>query len=87
MTRLQVRVIEDGEEESGTASGCCALAAYLALQRGGPNSRHAYAIEQGIEIGRRSLLCVEVRLDEQGTDVARITLSARAAFVMEGRLL
>jgi len=87
ITRLQVRAIAGGIEEAATASGCCALAAYLSLQKGGRNSRHAYAIEQGDEIGRRSQLCIEVRLNEHGTGVARVTLSARATFVLEGRLL
>ncbi|PGH18690.1 hypothetical protein AJ80_04438 [Polytolypa hystricis UAMH7299] len=87
ITRLQVRMVAGGKEEAGSASGCCTLAAYLALQKGGKDSRHAYAIEQGVEMGRRSQLCVEVRLDEEGTEISRITLSARAAFAMEGRLL
>lgn len=87
ITRLEVRVIADGVEEAASASGCCALAAHLALQKGGKNSRHAYAIEQGIEMDRRSQLCVEVRLNEQGTGVSRITLSGRTTFVMEGRLV
>ncbi|EEP81946.1 predicted protein [Uncinocarpus reesii 1704] len=87
ITRLEVRVIADGVEEAASASGCCALAAHLAMQKGGKGSRHAYAIEQGIEMGRRSQLCIEVRLNEQGTGVSRITLSGRATMVMEGRLL
>lgn len=87
ITRLQVRVISEGSEDAATASGCCALAVYLALQKGGKNSRHAYAIEQGVQMGRPSQLCIEVRLNEHGTGVSRITLSGRATFVMEGRLL
>ncbi|PGG95554.1 hypothetical protein AJ79_09985, partial [Helicocarpus griseus UAMH5409] len=87
ITRLRVRVIAAGLEEAASASGCCALAAYLALQKGGENSRHAYAIEQGTDIGRRSQLCVEVRLNEKGTGVSRVSLSAKATFVMEGKLL
>ncbi|KKZ64300.1 hypothetical protein GX50_08888 [[Emmonsia] crescens] len=87
ITRLRVRVIAAGLEEAASASGCSALAAYLALQKGGANSRHAYAIEQGVDIGRASQLCVEVRLDEAGTGVSRVTLSAKATFVMEGKLL
>ncbi|EDN08890.1 predicted protein [Histoplasma mississippiense (nom. inval.)] len=59
ITRLRVRVIAAGLEETASASGCSALAAYLALQKGGANSRHAYAIEQGVDIGRASQLRVE----------------------------
>ncbi|QSS51248.1 hypothetical protein I7I53_06514 [Histoplasma capsulatum var. duboisii H88] len=87
ITRLRVRVIAAGLEEAASASGCSALAAYLALQKGGANSRHAYAIEQGVDIGRVSQLCVEVRLNETGTSVSRVSLSAKTTFVMEGRLL
>ncbi|OAX81163.1 hypothetical protein ACJ72_04496 [Emergomyces africanus] len=87
ITRLRVRVIAAGLEEAASASGCSALAAYLALQKGGANSRHAYAIEQGVDIGRASQLCVEVRLNKTGTEVLRVTLSAKATFVMEGKLL
>ncbi|EFW16640.1 hypothetical protein D8B26_001369 [Coccidioides posadasii str. Silveira] len=87
ITRLEARVIADGVEEAASASGCCALAAHLAMQKGGKNSRHAYAIEQGIEMGRKSQLCIEVRLNEQGSGVSRITLSGRATMVMEGKLL
>ncbi|KAK2809002.1 hypothetical protein FQN50_004276 [Emmonsiellopsis sp. PD_5] len=87
ITKLRVRVIAAGLEEAASASGCCALAAYLALQKGGAGSRHAYAIEQGVEIGRSSQLCVEVKLNSLGTGISRVTLSAKATFVMEGKLL
>ena len=87
ITRLHVRMIANGVEEAVTPTGCCALAAQLALQKGEKGSRHVYAIEQGVEMGRRSQLCVEVMLDSQGTRVARLVLSGRAAFTTEGRLL
>ncbi|KAI2085104.1 hypothetical protein LOZ36_004272 [Ophidiomyces ophidiicola] len=87
ITRLVVRVIAGGVEEAASASGCCALAAYLALQKGGASSRHAFAIEQGIEMGRKSQLCIDVRLNEQGTGVVKIMLSGKMTLAMEGRLL
>lgn len=87
VTRLQARVISDGTEDTATAPACCALAAFLALQKGGEYSRHAYEIEQGIEMGRRSQLWIEVRLNERGTRVSRIILSGRATFITEGTLL
>ncbi|WEW60520.1 hypothetical protein PRK78_006007 [Emydomyces testavorans] len=86
-TRLEVRVVADGVEEAASASGCCALAAYLALQKGGKGASYRYAIVQGVEMERKSQLCVEVGLNEEGTEVARITLSGRTVLVMEGRLL
>lgn len=87
VTRLQARMITNGVEEAVTPSGICALAAYLALQKGDRSGRYVYAIEQGIEIGRRSQLCVEVRLNAKGTKVSRLILSGRAAFITEGKLL
>jgi hypothetical protein len=87
ITRLQVRMIANGREEAVTPTGCCALAAHLALQKGGQGARHAFAVEQGVEIGRRSQLCVEVRLNDQGTQVSRVILSGRGVFITEGKLL
>ncbi|KAI5298392.1 hypothetical protein KEM55_003443, partial [Ascosphaera atra] len=49
--------------------------------------RHAYAFEQGAHVGRQSQLCVDVQLEPSGRDVASITLSGRAAYSMEGKLL
>lgn len=40
-----------------------------------------------MEMGRSSQACVEVTLNETGTEVASVTLSGKAAFVTEGRLL
>jgi predicted PhzF superfamily epimerase YddE/YHI9 len=80
-------ITRSGREEAATPSGCCALAAYLALQKGEKGSRHAYAIMQGLEMVRPSQFCVEVRLNDQGTKVTRIILSGRGVFVSEGKLL
>ncbi|KAI1940071.1 hypothetical protein LOZ66_002506 [Ophidiomyces ophidiicola] len=87
ITRLAVRVVAGGVEEAASARGCCALAAYLALQKGWASSRHAFAIEQGIEMDRKSQLCIDVRLNEQGTGVEKIMLSGKMTLAMEGRLL
>jgi trans-2,3-dihydro-3-hydroxyanthranilate isomerase len=84
--RIRVRMICDGIEDPATGSGCSALAAFLALRKGGKDSRHAFAIEQGVEMGRRSQICIEVRLDGSGTEIASVTLSGRATFITEGRL-
>ncbi|KAK2763698.1 hypothetical protein FQN54_009314 [Arachnomyces sp. PD_36] len=87
INRIRVRMICDGIEDPATGSGCSALATYLALQKGGKDSRHGFAIEQGVEMGRRSQICIEVKLDASGTGVAGVTLSGRATFITEGRLL
>lgn len=85
--RIRVRMICDGIEDPATGSGCSALAAFLALRKGGKDSRHAFAIEQGVEMGRRSQICIEVKLDGTGAGITRVTLSGRATFTTEGRLL
>lgn len=85
--RIRVRMISNGIEDPATGSGCSALAAFLALRKGGKDSRHAFAIEQGVEMGRRSQICIEVKLDGSGNAISSVTLSGRATFITEGRLL
>lgn len=85
--KLHVRMIAIGLEDPATGSGNCALSAYLALQKGGKNAKHVFAVEQGVEMGRKSQLCVEIDLNEDGTSVAGVNLSGRATFIAEGRLL
>ncbi|KZZ92679.1 Phenazine biosynthesis PhzC/PhzF protein [Ascosphaera apis ARSEF 7405] len=86
ITRLSIRSIKNKKEEAASASACCAVAAYLALQK--PDIlRHAYAFEQGQHVGRNCQLCVDVQLEPSGREIANITLSGRAVFSMEGKLL
>ena len=87
INRIRVRMICDGIEDPATGSGCSALAVFLALRKGGKDSKHAFAIEQGVEMGRRSQICVEVTLDGSGTEVTNVTLSGRTVFITEGKLL
>lgn len=87
INRLRVRMIACRHGRPASGSGCCTLACYLALRRGGKSATHVYAFEQGVEMGRSSQACVEVTLNETGTEVASVTLSGKAEFVTEGRLL
>ncbi|KAA8648566.1 hypothetical protein EYZ11_001135 [Aspergillus tanneri] len=84
--RLHVRTIAIGFEDPACGSGACALAAYLALQRGGKGKKYRYQIDQGMEIGRRSRIVVDVVLDREGTGVAKVIMTGEATVVMEGRL-
>ncbi|KAK2863685.1 hypothetical protein FQN49_004094 [Arthroderma sp. PD_2] len=87
ITSLHVRVIQDGVEQTATAGACSILAAYLALQKGGNNSSHAFAIKQTTTTGRSSQLCLQIGLDENGTSVKRIVLSGRCTFISQGTLM
>lgn len=96
-------MIEGMIEDPATGAGCCALASYLALQLGDGGAKeahHVFAIEQGVEMGRRSQICVEVRVsageqkpreekeETKGKEVKvkEVVLSGKACFVMKGEL-
>ncbi|KAI9733689.1 MAG: hypothetical protein M1834_003292 [Cirrosporium novae-zelandiae] len=83
---LHVRMIAIGLEDPACGSGSSALAAYLSLQKGDKNGKYVYRIDQGLEMGRRSHIIVNVQLDDQGTGIASIALTGQAAFTMEGKL-
>ncbi|KAI5294725.1 hypothetical protein KEM52_003347 [Ascosphaera acerosa] len=82
ITRLSVRSIKNKKEEIASASSCCAVAAYLALQK--PDIlRHAYAFEQGQHMGRNCQLCVDVQLEPQVTTGPRASgLTKSRTFTM-----
>ncbi|KAM5498511.1 hypothetical protein McaMca56_003562, partial [Microsporum canis] len=87
ITSLHVRVIQDSVEQTATAGACSTLAAYLALQKGGNNSSHAFAMKQTTTTGRSSQLCLQIGLDENGTSVKRIVLSGRCTLISRGTLM
>ncbi|KAG0647256.1 putative isomerase [Hyphodiscus hymeniophilus] len=74
-------------EDPGTGSASSALGAWLALQEEeagkGP---FRYVFTQGIEMGKRNDISVEVTRDEAGTGIENILLSGPAVKVMEGTL-
>ena len=80
-------------EDPATGSAACALAAYLAVQ--GPSGEEGglveFEIAQGVEMGRRSDIAVQVRLgpgrDREGEQrVEEIRLGGSSVQVMEGTL-
>jgi PhzF family phenazine biosynthesis protein len=85
--KLRARMITQGIEDPATGSASCALSCYLALQKGGKGKMHVFAINQGVEMGRASQICVEVTLDEEGTGVKMVVISGRAIFVTRGELI
>jgi len=75
-------------EDPGTGSASSALACYLA----GLEPKEAgkgpvkFVFEQGVEIGRRNQIEVEVTRGDGGEGVEKVVLSGAAVTVMEGSL-
>ncbi|OCK84481.1 Diaminopimelate epimerase-like protein [Lepidopterella palustris CBS 459.81] len=83
---LRTRMIEGPLEDPATGSAASALAGYLSLKEGKPGQALKYAMTQGVEMGRRSNIGVEVVMAESdGIDT--INLVGGAVQVMEGRLV
>ena len=79
-------------EDPGTGSASSGLGCFLALteaREGGGNGRgrvHRFLFEQGVEMGRRNEIAVEVTLAEEGDGIEKVVLSGTAVQVMEGVL-
>ncbi|CAG8050584.1 unnamed protein product [Penicillium olsonii] len=83
---LRVRMIAIDLEDPACGSGGCSLGAYLALSNAHKSQRHRFCIDQGIEMGRDSLVIVDVVLDDERKKVSTIELSGHAAFAAEGKI-
>lgn len=75
-------------EDPGTGSACSALGCYLvsklpAAEGKGP---FQFVIEQGVEMGRRNEIFVEVTRGEGGEGIEKVILSGRAVKIMQGTL-
>jgi PhzF family phenazine biosynthesis protein len=75
-------------EDPGTGSASCALGCYLsgkipAAEGKGP---FQFVFEQGIEMGRRNEIFVEVARGARGEGIERVILSGRAVKTMQGML-
>lgn len=84
-TRLRTRMIEGPLEDPATGSAASDLAAYLSITEGAPNKTLRYEMTQGVEMGRRSDIFVEVEL-KGDQSVSKLYLEGGAVEVMEGRL-
>ncbi|KAF2454962.1 hypothetical protein BDY21DRAFT_97591 [Lineolata rhizophorae] len=83
--RLCARMFDDPLEDPATGSAASALAVYRTLRDGEPGKVSRYAITQGVEMGRRSEIGVEVALDEERR-IRDVVLSGWAVPVMEGKV-
>lgn len=101
---LQCRMIAQGLEDPGTGSASCALACYLATQgksddlvakteglklEEGKVEHSIFAIEQGIEMGRKCMIAVEVDTKREGGQqkIHTVILSGRANFHLKGEIM
>lgn len=84
--RIRTRMIEGIMEDPATGSAACALASYLSLKNGGAEQVTKYAITQGVEMGRKSEIGVEVELEDNRKEIKSVRLSGAAVKVMEGKL-
>ncbi|KAG6829897.1 hypothetical protein H0H92_003030 [Tricholoma furcatifolium] len=82
VVKLRTRMFDGTLEDPATGSAASTLAGWLSVQRGAGKWR--FEIEQGVEMGRRSEIFVEVGVGEG--DVM-IELGGSAVEVMEGSLL
>ncbi|KAF2807921.1 Diaminopimelate epimerase-like protein [Mytilinidion resinicola] len=84
--KLRTRMIEGLLEDPATGSATSALAGYLSLKEGKAGTTLKYEMTQGVEMGRRSEIGIEVAMAEsQGIDT--ISLIGSAVRVMEGRVI
>jgi PhzF family phenazine biosynthesis protein len=88
LTRLRTRMVEAHiGEDPATGSAACTLCAYLSLGRGEPDGTYTFELEQGVEMGRRSVIRVTVTLNGTGQAVERVQLAGSAVITMRGTLV
>ncbi|KAF2147420.1 uncharacterized protein K452DRAFT_304261 [Aplosporella prunicola CBS 121167] len=80
---LRTRMVEGSLEDPATGSAASGLASYLSLQEDVPGQTLKYAITQGVELGRKSDIGVEITLG-QDEGIETVLLSGSAVQVMEG---
>jgi PhzF family phenazine biosynthesis protein len=78
-------MIEGPLEDPATGSAASDLVAYLSLQEGKPNEVLAFEIVQGVEMGRRSEITIDVEMNSNSA-ISKIFLAGGAVRIMEGRL-
>lgn len=74
-------------EDPATGSAASALCSYITLQEGneGPLTRR-YQVTQGVELGRRSEIFVQVTLEESRDRVKEVLLGGSAVQTVEGKI-
>lgn len=92
-TKVRTRMIEQNLEDPATGSAASALSCFLALKAqeadrdGKTGQTTLYEITQGVEMGRKSVIYVEVKLkDDSVPQVESVKLSGEAVLVQQGKL-
>lgn len=87
--KLRTRMVETKMEDPATGSAACALTSYLAL-REYSETEIRFEITQGVEMGRKSDIVVEVRVDV-GKDgerrVKEVQLGGKARQITKGTIV
>lgn len=73
-------------EDPATGSAASALTCYLALQEESGKQTMKFMVTQGVEMGRKSEIIVEVTKTRDGKAIETVLLSGTAVKVMEGSL-
>lgn len=74
--------LDNVTEDPATGSASAALAAYLVARLPEADTEIALTIEQGVEMGRRSIIALAVR--KSGGEVTDVRISGRCVEVMQG---
>ncbi|KAG8677778.1 hypothetical protein FPOAC2_03920 [Fusarium poae] len=88
LQNLRTRLVKRTMEDPATGSAACALACYLALHRFSIDNIQ-FKITQGVEMGRESLITVDVTVEKNGDEERKIKtvhLGGTAVEVMCGTL-
>jgi len=85
---LRTRMILGLLEDPATGSASCALSAYLALGEGRKRGvlTHKFRLLQGVEMGRRSSVGIEIVLKEGAKELQSLRMSGTAVRVMQGTI-
>jgi len=84
--KLRTRMMQaDVGEDPATGSASCALASYLALKHGRAGQLIDFELTQGVEMGRKSDVSVQVQLGPD-KELKEVRLGGSAVAVMEGKL-
>lgn len=84
-TQLRTRMIEGPLEDPATGSAASDLAAYLSLEDGRAGETLRYELVQGVEMGRRSEILIDVVM-AKGGGIETVYLEGGAVQVMTGQL-
>jgi trans-2,3-dihydro-3-hydroxyanthranilate isomerase len=76
--------LDDVLEDPATGSASAALAALLASRDPDTDGRFHLTIEQGVEMGRRSI--IEVEVVKTGETIADVRITGRCVAVMQGTI-